>query len=350
MSFFNRGNGQGGGAAAGRGKYNLDYLKSGLAESITSAVMMVDRNFVVTYANQATKDLLTANADEFRKLWPNFRPEAIIGTCIDTFHKNPSHQRQLLSDPAKLPFKTEITIGNLKVMLLVSGSFDKNGEYVGNVLEWKDVTDARMNEGMIAALNKAQAVIEFSLDGKIVHANENFLNALGYSLQDIKGQHHSMFCEPAYVQSPEYKMFWEKLNRGEFDTGQYKRLGKGGKEIWIQASYNPILDANGKPFKVVKFASDITAMRMAVEQTRDAVMAAKNKDLSHRIPMTGKTGELEMLCGGVNELLDSMAEVMGEIKSTSQEVSSAAAEISTVTPRPLSSGPGQNAPSKVWPR
>ncbi|MFZ5691725.1 MAG: methyl-accepting chemotaxis protein [Pseudomonadota bacterium] len=173
--------------------------------------------------------------------------------------------------------------------------------------------------------------MEFTLDGKIVHANENFLNAVGYTLSDIKGQHHSMFCEPSYAQSPEYKAFWEKLGRGEFDAGQYKRIGKGGKEIWIQASYNPIFDASGRPFKVVKFASDITAMRQAVEQTRDAVMAAKNKDLSQRIPMAGKTGELEMLCGGVNDLLDAMVEMMSELKSISQEVSSAAVEISTAT-------------------
>jgi methyl-accepting chemotaxis protein len=331
MSWFNRGNGQGAGATSRRGSYNLDHLKGNIAENIATAIMMVDRDFLVTYVNQPTKDLLAANAAEFRKLWPNFKPESIIGTCIDTFHKNPSHQRKILSDPSKLPFKTEITIGALKVSLLVSGSFDKNGAYVGNVLEWKDVTDIRLNEGMMVALNKAQAVIEFALDGTIVHANENFLNALGYSLGEIKGRHHSMFCEPAYVQSPDYKPFWDKLNRGEFDAGQYKRIAKGGREIWIQASYNPIMDASGKPFKVVKFASDITAMRMAVEQTRDAVLAAKNKDLTQRIPMAGKTGELEMLCGGVNELLDSMAAVMGEIKATSQEVSSAAAEISSAT-------------------
>jgi methyl-accepting chemotaxis protein len=268
---------------------------------------------------------------EFRKLWPNFNSESIVGTCIDTFHKNPSHQRKMLSDPARLPMKTEITIGDLKISLLVSGCFSKSGEYVGNILEWKDVTAMRMNEGMLAALNKAQAVIEFTLDGKIVDANENFLNALGYTLDEIKGRHHSMFCDTAYAQSPEYKLFWEKLNRGEFDAGQYKRLGKGGKEIWIQASYNPILDANGKPFKVVKFASDITAMRMAVEQTKEAVEAAKNKDLTQRIPMQGKTGELETLCGGVNELLDSVSGVMSEIKQASREVASAAAEISSAT-------------------
>jgi methyl-accepting chemotaxis protein len=332
MSWFKRDAVQGNAtAAAGRGKYNLEYLKADIPEKITSAVMMVDRNFIVTYVNQPTRDLLTNNIAEFRKLWPNFKPETIVGTCIDTFHRDPSRQRQLLSDPSKLPFKTEITIGTLKVSLLVSGCFGKNGEYLGNVLEWKDVTEVRLNEGMLAALNKAQAIIEFTLDGTVVQANENFLNTLGYSLDEIKGRHHSMFCEPAYTQSPDYKAFWAKLNRGEFDVGQYKRVGKGGREVWIQASYNPILDAGGKPFKVVKFASDITAMRMAVEQTRDAVMAAKNKDLSQRIPMAGKSGELEMLCGGVNDLLDGIAELMAEIKATSQEVSAAAVEIASAT-------------------
>ena len=330
MSFFKRGNGSSNGAA-GRGKYNLEQLKGSLAESITSAVMMVDRNLIVTYVNQATRDLLSTHVDEFRKLWPNFNPQAIVGTCIDTFHRNPAHQRQLLSDPSRLPFKTEITVGSLKISLLVTGSFDKNGAYVGNVLEWKDVTEARLNEGMLAALNKAQAIVEFTIDGSVVHANENFLNMLGYSREEIKGRHHSMFCEPAKVQGPEYTAFWEKLKRGEFDAGQYKRIGKGGKEVWIQASYNPILDANGRPFKVVEFATDITAMRMAVEQTRETVIAAKDNDLSQRIPMAGKTGELEMLCGGVNDLLDSLAEVMSEIKARSQEVSSAAAEISAAT-------------------
>jgi methyl-accepting chemotaxis protein len=212
---------------------------------------------------------------------------------------------------------------------------DRSGKVTGVIKFATDITAEKLKnadfEGQMAAVHKAQAVIEFNLDGTIVTANENFLNAVGYSLQEIKGQHHSMFVEPAYRQSPEYKMFWEKLGRGEFDAAQYKRIGKGGKEIWIQASYNPIFDASGRPFKVVKFASDITAMRMAVEQTRDAVTAAKDKDLTRRIPMVGKTGELELLCGGVNELLDSMAGVMSEIKTTSREVSSAAAEISTAT-------------------
>src|SRR5579864_5113806 len=95
--------------------------------------------------------------------------------------------------------------------------------------------------GQLAAISKAQAVIEFTLDGKIITANENFLRTMGYMLDDIRGQHHSMFVDPAYRQSMEYRMFWERLGRGEFDAGQYKRIGKGGKEVWIQATYNPIM-------------------------------------------------------------------------------------------------------------
>jgi PAS domain S-box-containing protein len=338
MSWFNKPNASAGAKSGRKHAYNLDELKRDLGEKISSAIMMIDRDFVVTYVNQPTMDLLKKNAEAFRKLWPTFDADKIIGTCIDTFHKNPAHQRQMLSDPARLPFKTEITIGDLKIMLNVSGSFDRQGNYVGNVLEWMDVTTARMNEGMLAAIDRAQAVIEFTVDGRIQRANANFLNALGYSLDEIRGQHHSMFVEPTYRQSAEYRAFWEKLGRGEFDAGQYKRIGKGGKEIWIQATYNPILDNNGKAFKVVKFATDITAqvmasqaLQLAVKQTQDAVGAAKENDLTQRIPLDGKTGEIRDLCGGVNGLLDTMMNVVSEIKTAAREVTNASAEIATST-------------------
>src|SRR5262245_48067781 len=96
--------------------------------------------------------------------------------------------------------------------------------------------------GMVAAINRSQAVIEFTPDGRILTANENFCGALGYSLSEIQGQHHSMFVDPMERNSHAYRAFWDKLGRGEFDAGQYKRVAKGGRDIWIQASYNPILD------------------------------------------------------------------------------------------------------------
>src|SRR3989304_2881973 len=134
-----------------------------------------------------------------------------------------------------------------------------------------DVDQLEMLKAELAAIGRSQAVIEFELDGTILTANENFLDAMGYSLEEIQGEHHSMFVEPEYVRSREYKEFWAKLNRGEFLADEFKRIGKGGKEIWIQASYNPILDAKGKPYKVVKYAADITARKL-----RDANAAQKN--------------------------------------------------------------------------
>jgi methyl-accepting chemotaxis protein len=112
--------------------------------------------------------------------------------------------------------------------------------------------------GKLTALDRSQAVIEFALDGTILTANENFLALMGYRLEEIKGRHHSLFVDPAYRESEEYREFWRRLNRGEYQAAQYRRLGKGGKEVWIEASYNPILDANGKPWKVVKFATDLS--------------------------------------------------------------------------------------------
>ncbi len=220
--------------------------------------------------------------------------------------------------------------------------FDRNGKAYKVVKYATDVTEQKLRnadyKGQLAAISKAQAVIEFSLDGTIRHANENFLNAVGYSLDEVKGKHHGMFVEPAYRQSVEYRNFWEKLGRGEYEAAQYKRVGKGGKEIWIQASYNPIFDMNGKPFKVVKYATDVTAqvkasemLQLTVQQTQDVVQAAGGNDLSRRIPLEGKSGELAALCAGINGLLDTMASVVTEIKTASREIANASGEITTAT-------------------
>nr|WP_273862848.1 PAS domain S-box protein [Pseudomonas sp. LA5] len=129
-----------------------------------------------------------------------------------------------------------------------------------------DVTDAQLQAaefaGKMAAIDRAQAVIEFDLHGNILTANENFLSALGYSLDEVRGKHHRIFCEPEHARSPGYRLFWEKLSRGDFDAGLYKRRASDGRQVWIQATYNPILDAEGKPYKVVKFASDVTETQL----------------------------------------------------------------------------------------
>src|SRR5256886_2431323 len=117
-------------------------------------------------------------------------------------------------------------------------------------------------EAQLAAIGRSQAVIEFAMDGTILTANQNFLTALGYSLSEIEGKHHSLFIAPAERDGAAYREFWAKLNRGEYQAGEYKRIGKGGREVWILASYNPLLDENGKPFGVAKFATDVTAEKL----------------------------------------------------------------------------------------
>ncbi len=175
-----------------------------------------------------------------------------------------------------------------------------------------DITESELRnaeyEGKVTAISRAMAVIEFDLQGRILAVNQNFLDLLGYQLDDVLGLHHSIFCEPAYVTSPDYIAFWQQLAQGEFNTGEYKRIDKDGREVWIQASYNPIFNADGKPFKVVKLATDVSERRAMQENLRAAKdraeLAAESKtsflaNMSHEIrtPMNAIIGFTEVLLG-----------------------------------------------------
>ncbi|PCJ33319.1 MAG: chemotaxis protein [Gammaproteobacteria bacterium] len=243
----------------------LEVMKAAVDGAKTS-IMMIDRDFNVTYANESTMIMLREYADILKQVFPSFEPENIIGSNIDDFHKDPDHQRKLLADPSNLPFNTDIEVGPLSFNLNVTAIMSTEGEYIGNTLEWLNNTDSKNTivayEGQLTAIDKAMGVINFNMDGTISDVNENFLDVVGYSKEEVVGQHHRMFAEPSLAASPEYAEFWAKLNRGEFDSGEYKRIGKGGKEIWLQASYNPILDINGKPVSVIKYAADITETKL----------------------------------------------------------------------------------------
>ena len=181
--------------------------------------------------------------------------------------------------------------GGKEVWILASYNpvLDENGKPFAIVKFATDVTAQKLKNadlsGQIDAIGKSQAVIEFKLDGTIIHANENFLRTLGYSLGEITGKHHSLFVDGAERDSAAYRDFWAALGRGEFQAGEFKRIGKGGREVWIQASYNPILDLNGKPFKVVKYASDVTRqvlVRKGNERVRQMIesVAAGTEELN----------------------------------------------------------------------
>jgi methyl-accepting chemotaxis protein len=161
-------------------------------------------------------------------------------------------------------------------------------------------------EGQIAAINRTQAVIEFTLTGEILNANGNFLQATGYRLDEIKGRHHRMFVAPSYAESEDYRIFWMRLARGEAVSAIYQRFGKAGQQVWLQATYNPILDALGRPVKVIKYASDITASMGA--RTR-AVEAAEDT-----------LNNVETVAAAAEEMNASVADIANSMLRTKQAV------------------------------
>ncbi len=209
-----------------------------------------------------------------------------------------------------------------------------------------NVADAR---GQIAAIGKVQAVAELNMDGTVRAANDNFLRLFGYGFADIEGKHHSVFVDPEHRSSAEYRALWDKLGRGEYEAGRYKRVTRDGREIWLQASYNPIQSVDGKPRKIVEYALDVTArvkmqaeqaqmhaaqlqmkesLDAAVTETRAIVNAAIDGELTKRISMADKSGQIELLARSVNALLDTMMKMVSEIKHAAGEVQSGAQGIS----------------------
>ncbi len=185
-------------------------------------------------------------------------------------------------------------------------------------------------EGKIEAISRAQAMIEFTPDGKVVTANENFLKALGYALPEIQGQHHRMFVEPALAQSHDYQDFWKKLNNGDFVAAEFKRIGKGGREVWIQASYNPIFDDNKRVIKVVKFATDVTPRVHAVEAVACGLEQLANNNLKHRIKVAVDPA-FEKVRHDFNTAMRMLEETMAAVSGSTDSVSSGAEEIASAS-------------------
>jgi methyl-accepting chemotaxis protein len=183
-------------------------------------------------------------------------------------------------------------------------------------------------EGKLNAVSRVQAVIEFTPTGEILTANENFLSVLGYRLDEIKGQHHRMFVEAAYAQSADYEEFWRKLKGGEFVAAEFKRIGKGGKEVWIQASYNPIFDLNNKVTKVVKFATDVTDRVRAVGEIGSGLAQLADNNLEYRITNTLDPA-FEKLGRDFNSSMEKLQEAMLSISGAGQAIRSGTEEIST---------------------
>ena len=191
----------------------------------------------------------------------------------------------------------------------------------GSFVPQRERLQTRDLSALVAAIDRVQAIIEFNLDGTVIAANENFLRATGYRLDEIQGKHHRMFVEPAYCDSEEYRLFWQRLREGKFDAAQYKRIGKGGREFWMQASYNPLFSADGRPYKVVTVATDVTpqfqashALDQATTETLQVVQAVLDGASDSRVSLVGKTGQIAVLSSAVNGLIDNVLDAVGETR------------------------------------
>jgi methyl-accepting chemotaxis protein len=191
-------------------------------------------------------------------------------------------------------------------------------------------------KGKLAAIDKAQAVIEFNTDGTIITANPNFLSALGYTLAEVQGQHHQIFVDPTEARSPAYQQFWEALRRGEFQADTYRRIRKDGTDVWIQATYNPIFDSLGNVLKVVKFATDVTAdvehrnrLKEGVDEMLAAVMAAAAGDLTTEIALAGDDA-IGLMAEGLRQLISSLRTTIAPIAANAQTLASASTELQLV--------------------
>jgi methyl-accepting chemotaxis protein len=194
-----------------------------------------------------------------------------------------------------------------------------------------DITEQKLQAanfaGQIEAIHKSQAVISFEMDGTIRNANANFLNAVGYKFDEVVGKHHSMFVDPDEVKSPEYREFWEALRRGEPKVAEFRRLGKGGKEVWIQASYNPVMDMNGRPIKVVKYATDITRQ---IQARRKAKGLAETSSTSAEAVASAS----EEMLAAIQEISESMhrsQEAMTDIVAKTEEANEVRDDLETTS-------------------
>ncbi len=262
-----------------------------VVEAAPMAFVAISRNGTIELVNAQTEKLFGYGRDELIG-----QPvEMLVPQRFRTNH--PSHRTGFFTDPRARMMGAGRDLAGLRKdgsefpieIGLASLTTETETLALAAVV---DITERKRidadTSGRITAISKSMAVIEFEMDGTILTANNHFLKAMGYTLEEVRGRHHSMFIDEAHRQSLEYKEFWAKLGRGEYIAGEYRRVGKGGREVWIQGSYNPILDHNGRPLKVVKYATDVTSqaqMRLNMESILQKVAdsAAVLASASHEL-------------------------------------------------------------------
>ena len=284
-----RGNGHGVQTRVGRTPASAVLPIGAMLENAPINIMAVDRDLTIQYMNAASLRTLKT----IEHLLP-VKAEEVLGRSIDIFHKDPQRIRTLLASDKNLPHKARIQIGPEKLDLLAAALYDEQGDYVGIMQTWSIATEkARLEEveadreRRLEAFARSRANIEYTADGSIVCANELFLKLTGYSFEEIKGRNHDMFVEAAERESRKYKEFWASMVGGEAKTGEYKRIGKDGKEIWVSGTYYPILDLHGKVYRLHQFLNDVTESKLRAADFASQVAAVRKSQVVIEYAMDG---------------------------------------------------------------
>lgn len=307
---------------------SIEKAKSKAMNMVTANLMIADANLKIVYMNKATHDLLQEAESDLKHELPRFDMKTLIGANIDIFHKNPAHQRSLLASLRK-QHKATIRIGQRTFDLIVTPL--TSGEKVdGFVVEWADARARLLNldyQNQMDAISRVQAIIAFAPDGTVLTANDNFCRALGYQLDEIAGKNHSLFVDPAYAASPDYTRFWHELRSGKFQAAEFVRVGKGGKKVVINASYNPIFNEKGEVEKVVKFATDVTERVYAVDTIGEALKQLASGDISFTIDTKFAPG-FEAMRENFNAAAQQLKSALSSVIAAAELIDSGSREIS----------------------
>ncbi|OJT99424.1 MAG: chemotaxis protein [Rhizobium sp. 63-7] len=295
--------------------------------TLKANVMIADSKLNIVYMNDAVRKLLTAAEQDLKKELPRFAVDKLIGSNIDIFHKQPSHQRNLLARLTK-PYSATIRVGShsfdLHVVPIMEGT-----KITGFAVEWGDAKARLLNldyQNQIAAIGRVQAIIEFTPDGHVVGANENFCKAMGYRLDEIIGKHHNLFVDRAYATGPAYAEFWKDLLGGQFQVGEFDRVGKNGRQVVLNASYNPIMDEHGKVAKIVTFATDVTERVHAVTTIGSSLSDLADGKLDFRLE-TPFAKDFESLRHTFNEAIEKLGSALGSVSETTGRIDNGTREI-----------------------
>ena len=265
------------------------------------------RDEIVGAHHRKLCDAAYARSQEYADFWRQLGSGRMLNGKFRRLHKS---GRELWLEATYFP----VTDDDGKVTKVVKIATDVT----------EDVNEARRTQSLVAAINRSMAVIEFDLDGTVRHANENFLRVMGYGSADVRGRHHRLFCSTEYAESNEYREFWGRLNRGEFFAGCYQRVAKDGRQVWLEASYNPVFDDRGEAVGVIKFATDITDRVQRANQEQETARTAF--EISRETQKVSSRGEQVIM-----QTVDKMQAIAHQMRDASSQVDQLGAEMSEIT-------------------